>query len=461
MPRPTQRAQIYAVQDRRSTPQATRPWVVRWSVEGRHRSRSFRLKAEAERYRSELFRAVADGQRFDPLSGEPAGWGSPLATLGLHQWARRWLEGEWPEWAPRTRGSAAEAVARFVSLAVDGRSRPPTDVRLYLRRTLGPDSVAERDDTIEAWLERHILRLEDLDRERVRTIAHALMLRVDGTPLAPSTAARFRATCHACLLAAVDVGALEVDPWPRRTRSASRRKALRKSQGVDIRSLPSPETMDDAIASMANDHPGSLVYQAMTAVAYYSGLRPSEVVMLRVRSLDLPDIGWGRIAVTEADDGTGHPGEPKTGRRDVPIPPLLVRRLSQWVADRGLRSHDAFLFRTDGGSRPNQQNWNRAWKLALEKVGHPPLRVYDCRHAAATTWLAAGVPLGEVARRLGHSVDTLVTNYVGALQTDEAISNTKIDSVLEGQPGTGPGHPTPSGRAHLTLLAGGEANEVG
>jgi len=50
MPRPTQRIHIYAVQDRRSNLQTTRPWVVRWSVEGRERSRSFRRKGEAERY---------------------------------------------------------------------------------------------------------------------------------------------------------------------------------------------------------------------------------------------------------------------------------------------------------------------------------------------------------------------------------------------------------------------------
>ena len=37
------------------------------------------------------------------------------------------------------------------------------------------------------------------------------------------------------------------------------------------------------------------------------------------------------------------------------------------------------------------------------------LRVYDCRHAAATTWLQAGIPLGGTARRLGHSVETLVS----------------------------------------------------
>lgn len=223
--------------------------------------------------------------------------------------------------------------------------------------------------------------------------------------------------------------------------------------------------MEAAIAAMANEKRGSLVYQAMTAVGYYAGLRPSETVMLRVRSLDLPDEGWGRIWVTEADDGEGKPADPKTGRRDVPIPPVLVDRLASWLKDRDLRDPDAFLFRTESGARPNEQNWNRAWKLALSKVGHHPLRVYDCRHTAATTWLRAGVPLGEVARRLGHSVDTLVANYVGALETDEEISNAKIDEAL----GVGRHRPEPSRdtasertteRQRLTLVGGTEVNEA-
>lgn len=458
MPRATQRIHIYAVQDRRSTPQATRPWVVRWTVDGRERARSFRRKGEAQRYRSLLDRAVGDGSRFDPVTGEPLSWRPPLSDLGLHQWARRWLAGEWVEWAPRSRKSAVEVMARFVALAVDGRSQPPTDLRRYLMRTLAPTTEEAREPRVEAWLDRRCVRLGDLDRERTRDLAQRVALKLDGTPMAPSGAARHRANCHACLLAAVDIGAIESDPWPRRTRSRSRRKSQRTTRGVDIRSLPSPETMEAAIAAMANDKPGSLVYRAMTAVAYYSGLRPSEVVMLRVRSLDLPDEGWGRIWVTEADDGEDVPGEPKTGRRDVPIPPVLVDVLADWINDRDLRDPDALLFRTARGRRPNQQNWNRAWKLALSKVGHQPLRVYDCRHAAATTWLRAGVPLGEVARRMGHSVDTLVANYVGALETDEEISNTKIDEVL----GEAPRRPDPApARPHLTLVGGTTADRTG
>ena len=55
MARPMQTVKIYGVQDRRSTKQAKLPWVVRHIIDGRHRSKSFRTRIEAERYRGLLF----------------------------------------------------------------------------------------------------------------------------------------------------------------------------------------------------------------------------------------------------------------------------------------------------------------------------------------------------------------------------------------------------------------------
>lgn len=91
-----------------------------------------------------------------------------------------------------------------------------------------------------------------------------------------------------------------------------------------VRALPDPNTMRRAIDAIASHQPASRTYQVMTAVAYYAGLRPSEVVMLRTRALHLPGRGWGRIEVTEADVAFDEPGEPKTGPRSVPIPRPLV-----------------------------------------------------------------------------------------------------------------------------------------
>jgi integrase len=256
-----------------------------------------------------------------------------------------------------------------------------------------------------------------------------LGLRDDGEPLSPSTAGRFRKVARACIRRTVDLGVLDVDPWPPAPRGRSQRKAVRAKRAVAVRSLPDPTAMRRVIDAIASHQPASRTYQVMTAVAYYAGLRPSEVVMLRAKALHLPAKGWGRVDVTEADIDFDEPGEPKTGPRSVPIPRELVHLLRGWVEDHCFADDD-LLFRTRTGARPTSSNWSRALQRGLRVIGYPPLRIYDCRHAAATTWLRAGVPLGEVARRMGHSVETLVSTYVGALDGDETLANERIDAAL-------------------------------
>jgi integrase len=151
--------------------------------------------------------------------------------------------------------------------------------------------------------------------------------------------------------------------------------------------------------------------------------------MLRPSALRLPDSSWGWIDVVDADISFDEPGEPKTGQRSVPIPEVLVAMLREWIETKQIGEHEV-LFRTRTDRRPTPSNWARTWQRALRQTGHKPLRVYDIRHAAATTWLGAGVPLGEVARRMGHSVETLVSTYVVALTGDEQVANQRIDDAL-------------------------------
>lgn len=81
---------------------------------------------------------------------------------------------------------------------------------------------------------------------------------------------------------------------------ASRRRVGRTQRSVDAGALPSPAAMAEAINTIVTQQPGSETYRVMTPVAYHAGSRPSEVVMLRVRSTELPPLGWGRLDVTEA-----------------------------------------------------------------------------------------------------------------------------------------------------------------
>ncbi len=430
MARPMQEVKVYGVQDRRSTAQAKLPWVVRYTIDGRHRGKSFRTRAEADRYRSLLMQAVQAGGRFDETTGEPESWQTPLREVRVHEWSRRWLAEQWQEWQPRTRVSATESLARFITIATEHGAKTPEGLRVYLYTALAPGSEAVRDVQHEKWMAKNSLTLGDLDRERIADIDRRLGLKLDGSPMAANTTNRIRIIARASVQSAIEAGAVAADAWPQRSKTRARRKVARTKRSVDVRSLPSPAAMAEAIDAIVTQQPGSKTYRAMTAVAYYAGLRPSEVVMLRVRSTELPADGWGRLDVTEADISFDEPGEPKTGPRSVPIPPVLVAILREWVEENGMTTPDQLLFRTRNDTRPSGSNWARAWHRALESVGQRPMRVYDCRHAAATTWLRAGMPLGETARRLGHSVETLVSTYVGALDDEEQVGNQRIDSIL-------------------------------
>jgi hypothetical protein len=166
VPRPVQELKIFGIQDRRSTAQAKLPWVVRWSVAGRQRSKSFRTKAEADRYRSFLIHAKTVGEPFDEATGVPMSWVPGASDTTTHAWARRWLAEQWPEWQPRTRLSATEALARFVPLVVAPSAPPsPPGMRRHLSETLPPVGDQPGIDGCEVWLERWCLPLGQLNRQ--------------------------------------------------------------------------------------------------------------------------------------------------------------------------------------------------------------------------------------------------------------------------------------------------------
>ena len=301
MARPMQVVKVYGVQDRRTTAQAKLPWVVRYTIDGRHRGKSFRTRIEADRYRGMHLQAVQAGDRFDETTGEPESWQTPLRDVRVHEWSRRWLAEQWQEWQPRTRASATEGLARFVMLAIEHGAKAPDGLRVYLYSALAPNSEGQRIAAYEKLLAKNCVTLGELDRERIADIDRRLALKLDGSPMAANTANRIRIIARASVQAAMESGAIAADAWPQRSKSRARRKVARTKRSVDVRSLPSPEAMAAAIDAIVTQQPGSKTYRVMTAVAYYAGLRPSEVVMLRLRSAELPVVGWGRLDVTEAD----------------------------------------------------------------------------------------------------------------------------------------------------------------
>jgi hypothetical protein len=237
--RGSQEIRILAIQDRSSRPGARKPWIVRWKVDGKEHSRSFRTKAEADRLRSRLLVAQHDGERFDRPTGLPLSWLPQGADVPVHVWARRWVAEQWPEWQPRTRRGDVYSLARFIPLVTGpGAPQPPARLRRYLCRTLPPGVEVDHDDGCERWLSRWVLPLGDLNRDFLADVSRRMGVGDKDQPLANATVRRYRRVAHSCVRRAVELGQLPVDPWPPAPRGRSRRKVNRSRSAVDVRRLP-------------------------------------------------------------------------------------------------------------------------------------------------------------------------------------------------------------------------------
>jgi integrase len=79
--------------------------------------------------------------------------------------------------------------------------------------------------------------------------------------------------------------------------------------------------------------------------------------------------------------------------------------------------------------------WARARGAALtpEAASSPLARTpYDLRHAAVSTWLAAGVPATQVAEWARHSVEVLFKIYAKCLDGEETRTRARVMAALGG-----------------------------
>ncbi len=144
--RPVPDVAVFGLQ-RRAGERHQRPWIVRWAVCRRQRSRSFLTRAEADRHRAALLLVVQRGEPFDEANGEPATW-QPLPTTSVRTTGRA---GGWPS-SGRSGLFVHGALTRRLPLLVDPSALPPPTLRRHLTATLSPAPGAGGDQAHRiAW----------------------------------------------------------------------------------------------------------------------------------------------------------------------------------------------------------------------------------------------------------------------------------------------------------------------
>jgi integrase len=183
---------------------------------------------------------------------------------------------------------------------------------------------------------------------------------------------------------------------------------------------------------------------------YYAALRPAEVVELRVANLRLPAEGWGEIVFSESnpdvspiwsDDGKRSARQLKHqargAARTVPCAPPLVELLHEHLR-RFTPPEGGRIFRGRYGGIITENTYSRVWQEA-RRIGLKPAEAvsplarhpYDLRHAAVSTWLAAGVDSTLVAAWAGHSVQVLHRVYAQVVTGRQIPALARISAVLD------------------------------
>jgi integrase len=354
---------------------------VRWAVDGREHCKSFKARPLADGFLDGLKDAVRDRRPFDPRTGLPDAGTTGDELITWYQHARSYAEAKWPNLAPVSRRSVAEALVT-VTIALTAKEPGAPDAKVLRQALFG-------------WAFNPATRQLDPPPETAAALAWAERASLPGKPAAGSTQRRKRSVFYNALGYAVEQGHLTSNPvdriqWTTPAVAAS----------VDRRVVVSPAQARSLLAAVRGLSERGQHLEAFFGCLYYAALRPSEAVMLREADLYLPKKGWGRIVLAASasragtawtDHGTArqerglkHRADNET--RTIPIPPELVRLLRAHIKRYGT-TPDGRIFQTTRGGILQDSGYNEIWTQARQKALTPaqyrsPLgrRPYDLRH---------------------------------------------------------------------------------
>ena len=322
----------------------------------------------------------------------------------------------------RTRGSrrnAQTALAKLVTELDDPMSRrrvAPTQLtvtRLITGRLAEWDGSPTTKATYLSQLNKYIaptigrLAITELDARILDRFYRWLR---DEQHLSASTIRSIHSLIRGSLRRAVVWGYLKSNTAIDARPPVARRKEL---------TLPDPGVVADAVARLAGDDPP---YGCLVRLAAATGARNGELCAVRWADVDLARCAVRIDATIISTPETGvirKPTKTHTFRTvavdAATIDALRGHRLAMVQRARvcGITLADsAYVFsHSPSGSTPwRPDHVTKKWAYHRDQIGLNGVRLHDLRHLQATMLLKAGVPVRNVAKRLGHRDPSVTLN---------------------------------------------------
>lgn len=329
----------------------------------------------------------------------------------------------------------------------DPNRKPPSEItfaEFFAQWIDGVATARTRDTTIKAYRRYAKPLIEALGHRSLKTLTtgdfQSVISQLVQLGRATSTIHHTYVVAHSSLDTAVTWGLIPVNPVDR----------VKPPRVVSPEIVP--PTVEEArrlLEATASDRLHALwVFIALT------GCRKGEAMALK-----WPDINWAQHTVvirrTVAADGgllSIHDAKTVKGRRTIALSDYLITSLRDHEHRQSLEQEwygpewnpEQWVFPSEKGTVLWPSNVNRRFRLLRQEAGlSAALRPHDLRHAMATSWLNAGVPIKVVSERLGHaSIAITLQIYGHLLPTMQADAAQKMDAWISDLPSLpSPFHP--------------------
>lgn len=283
-------------------------------------------------------------------------------------------------------------------------------------------------------------RIDKVTKERVREIRISLRAKLSSA----QAFCTYQTLCR-ILRYAVDEQLLTRDPAAG-LKVLSRRKLRHErgdAEGLDhMHRFPSPNeviALRRALSGVGAFGPLPITPATIfVAIAFYAGLRASEIRGLTVGSLMLGDVARIRVFQRCDDRQVIGPLKSTAAYRSVPVPQRLAQLLGWWIKKHAL-NRDDLLVSTREGTPLNPSNFfKRDFQRFLIAAGIPlhdrdcaspvegtdgggtSLTIHSLRHCYASLSIRQGIDIKTLTTRMGHSSIKHTLDIYGHLWRDDA-----------------------------------------
>lgn len=316
----------------------------------------------------------------------------------------------------RWKGERKLTVAEYLPTWLDRREREglrASTARMY-RRYLELDIVPALG---------HV-KLADLRRHHVD--AHMQALIADGR--GATTVRRIHATISSALSAAEKLDLVDFNAASKLALPSVRRERMKVWEPDQVR----------AFLDLATSHRYGVIFET----AVFTGLRRGELAGLRWADVDLTRrelvVRQQRVqlgkAVIEGAIKTDSGQDRRVSLGDEAIGALVAWRLRQdqeraaWAE---AWTDTGYVFTRENGEPVRPAHISRVFDDLVNASGLPDATFHSLRHVHASLLLSAGVPLGVVSKRLGHSTIAITSDlYSHLLEDANRAAAEAAESVL-------------------------------